>query len=108
MTDIEQFLKSCIDLDPQDLESEFVKYPGNLAFWNSKHTDSVRSYLFAKMHREEVEAALQLDIRASAETLGKKVTEKIIESMVLVSKGYKEARVAEIEAEAEDESEAGE
>lgn len=92
----ERAVRDAVTIVPEALEEEFVRLPGDLAYWNAKHADAVRDHLTAKAHYETVRARAAIAIRASSE---KKPTEAAIQELLDVDDAVVGSRTALIETE---------
>lgn len=85
------------DIDPLALDEEFQRTPADFAFWSHKLSEATKTSLRAKFERDRVGAKLLIEMR---ETLGKKTVDEI-EARVTTHPDFVEAKLAEIDAEAE-------
>jgi hypothetical protein len=61
--DVDEYLKKSVDIEPMAIEEEFVRLPGDLAYWNERYARAVNDYLKAKVGRERTESRLYLEQR---------------------------------------------
>lgn len=120
--DIEDYLKDCVDIEPEALQEEFVRLPADLAYWNHQLALAVKELQQAKFVREQTYARRRTELRedlmaasraayekayeeAENETERKKLRLKAptvddIDSAAVSDSEYAEARQREIDAEA--------
>jgi len=89
--EIDDYLKKSVDIEPMAIEEEFVRLPGDLAYWNERYARAVTSYLTNKIQRERIEARLYLEQR---EHLTAKVNVEVAEG----KKGGKAPTIDEIKS----------
>lgn len=92
-----------IDLDDAQLNEEYTKYSGDLAYWNARYVKALRSYMLAKFIYEKTRARLWLEIREDAKAEGDRLTADDLKCEVRMRDEYEQAHLALIEAEAEKE-----
>lgn len=81
LVDVTMLAKSC-NIDPNNIQGEFVNLPGELAYWCTQYAEAVEAYLTKKAAFEVKEAELASAIRAKLDLTGKKATEATIEEGV--------------------------
>lgn len=70
------------DIDILDLQTEFVRLPGELARQNEEVADCMRVYLQCKRNKEALHSALYLRFRESHSSETKRVTEAFVEALI--------------------------
>jgi hypothetical protein len=100
--DEDQYLDDCTQIEPMALQEEFVRLPGDMAYWASRYATVYKLYLDAKLVRERVTAELKEQHRNRL-TLNSKgrVTVDEVESAVLMDANYLEAKSSENALESE-------
>lgn len=91
-------VKDCTTIEPLQIQEEFVRTPGDIAYWAEQYSLALETALTAKADRDKVEAETLLRIRKDAEAQGGKVTEKVVAALVEVDPTYQDALRAEIKA----------
>lgn len=99
--EVEEHLKEALEIDDQDLKTEFSRTPGDIAYWNARYGDAIQVALESEEARQRLEAELGLEYRERFSGEGKKITEETIKAAVRSDERYRLARRAEMEAEAE-------
>jgi hypothetical protein len=90
-----------VDIDLDDMTSEYAAMGHNLAVWGQTHATANEAFARAKFAREQVWARKRMEIRETQEAAGKKLTEGSLDALIVVDPDYEEVKFAEIEAEAE-------
>ena len=86
----ESYAKECVKLEPTALESEFVRYTADFAFWGQKVAETKQQESLAKLSLEVLEA--DLDTMAREALAGdKKPTEAMIGAWVTKHPAHTEA-----------------
>jgi len=98
--DPDEYLRDCVRIEPLVIEEEFVRLPADLAFWNERYSQCVRTFLMAKLDADECEARLRIVHREMLLATGAKVTESQVDSAVTQDGATRDARIRLIEAEA--------
>jgi hypothetical protein len=97
---VTKYLRECVTIEPLALEEEFLRVPADLAYWGARFADAQKEAALAKLHRDEVEAAIDKEHRSDAAAMGEKVTEKVISSRVQTDERMKAIELSLIDAEA--------
>lgn len=61
--EIDDWLKTCIDIEPLALEEEFVRLPADYAYWNARFSTGLRAFNVAKVALERIDARLHIEMR---------------------------------------------
>lgn len=95
--------QDAVKIESFALEEEFVRLPGDLAFWNAKYSAVYHYWLSRKMILAQVTAEVSQAERTQLEgiTGAKRVTISEVEAALVLNPEYQQAKVKEIEAEAE-------
>jgi hypothetical protein len=93
-------LREATVIEPKMLEEEYIRIPGDLAYWNEQYCRAREGHLRAELAREVDEANLRLEVRAKLVEQGSKVTEGTLDAMVVTDPRYRETREREITADA--------
>ena len=62
--DTQEYLRECLDLDPEQLNEEFCKIPGAIAWWNARFADASKRAAVAKLDYEREWARLYVLLSA--------------------------------------------
>lgn len=57
-------LRAAVNIDPLFLKEEFVRIPGDLAYWNSQFAKAHREFLLAKLRANEIASTQRIILRA--------------------------------------------
>lgn len=95
----EDYLRECIQVEPEALRQEFIRIPADLAYWGERFAVAVREHLAAEHHRKVTYAKVHLIVKQTAADKGQKISEKDTEAWVEQTPEVMAARAAEIEAE---------
>jgi hypothetical protein len=93
----EKLIRSATQIEPIAINEEFVRLPGDLAYWNGVYADAVRNLLDAQRLSDAGEARIREGYRAK---VTEKVTEKYLDSCVAMDADFAKLREAEDDAEA--------
>lgn len=85
-------------IDPLLIRSEYVRLPGDYAYWNGQYADAIEASLKAELRRKTTEARLSIHFRSNLGSEGAKVTEGIIKERVESSEEWTNVKLEEIEA----------
>ena len=101
--DPEAYLSECTRIEPLALEEEYVRLPGDMAYWNGRYADVYRHWLEVKVQRDLVYHRLHKDYREALENKanGTRITIKEVESMVAQDSDYLDVKAKELVAESE-------
>jgi glycine/D-amino acid oxidase-like deaminating enzyme len=99
--DVDEITYRAATIDDLAIDEEFVRLPGDLAYWNARHADALRAYLLAKLELESVEARVQIASREELFGEMSRPTEAAIHARVVVDALYVAARRALLETEVE-------
>lgn len=97
--ELDEFFRSCIEIDPLDLNSAYVKMPANFAYWSEKYAQALRSELRLEQLLRNTESQLRIEKRELLELNGSRVTESMVESSVIRDPGFQKAKFSALEAE---------
>ena len=98
--DIDDYLKQCIELEPEAINEEFARMSADYAYWNERYAAANKSHLAAEWEEEKVEARLYLHFKEPAD--GKKPpTEAAVDAAVKLSPEYDAAHLKVLEYAAE-------
>lgn len=84
--EIDDWLKSCIEIEPAALEEEFVRLPADYAYWNERFACGLRAFNVAKIQLDRVEARLHIEMR---ETLTAQAADAAIAEAAVAEPGTK-------------------
>ena len=76
----DDYLFDCVTIDENDLTSEYVRVPADMAYWGKRAADAERDHLLAKVRVEEAEASAQQRARDRLEN--DPSTKRVTEAMV--------------------------
>ena len=99
MGSLDVYLRECVTIDPLQISAEYIRLPGDLAYWNAQYAEALRAFLRAELSRKVLWARLEPMIRGSIIAKGGKPTEAQVKAAVDGNSDYVEALEAEVEAE---------
>lgn len=94
------YLKESVEIIPEAIREEFVRLPADMAFWGERYAEAVKAYLVAEHECKVVRAQVRLATRELGSLDGRKLTEADVDAKVETDERYRQAKLAEIEAEA--------
>lgn len=97
---VDDYLLDCVNVEPLQIQEEFVRVPRDLAYWNQRYADAYEAFLRAKVELERTEGMRRLHIRAQLEDAGVKITEALVDAKLSVDEEVYTAKVTLLEAEA--------
>lgn len=107
--DVDEFLASCVHIEPMALSEEFVRLPADFAYWNERFAKASRLHASTKQQRERIYSQLLLENRMASEAVPQldpnksnkhvKMTVGEIEARITLDPAYQTAREAEVDAE---------
>lgn len=95
------FLRECVTILPEDIQTQFEEIPGQLAYWNAQYGKALRAHLNAAVDVKVTRARVytQLIEQAIAQG-GKKPTEEHLKALVETNEDLIEQQYVAAEAEA--------
>lgn len=63
LVELEDFLRECVGIDPLQINEEFVRIPGQLAYWNARYAKSLKRFLTLKVDLDIQRARLEPILR---------------------------------------------
>jgi hypothetical protein len=101
--DPDKYLNECVAIDEFALQAEYMRLPADYAYWNARYAEVYRFLLRSKMTRDQLQARLHKEYRArlEAQRSSGRVTIAEVDAEVEADPEYLEAKVTEIEADAE-------
>lgn len=100
--EIDAYLRDCVKIEPLALEEEFIRLPGDMAYWNARYAEVYRYWLERKFMTEQIEARRGIELHLQLEaTRPKPPTIAELSRAVQTDPEYIQARGKEIVAEAE-------
>lgn len=96
---LDAFLRESVGIDASNIDGEFRRIPGDLAYWNTLYAHALRDMLKGKMHLDVTRARLDSEMRIRLLNEGAKVTESNVAAMVEQDQEFMEVRLAYIDAE---------
>jgi hypothetical protein len=97
----EEYLGKCVRIDPLDIQSEFIRIPGDLAYWNDQYATALRAALMAKVDLEILKSQLDPLVRQALLDAGGKATEPMVGAAIETNDEVIEAKYHMVEAEVE-------
>lgn len=98
--DLDPYLAECLNINPENIQEEFIAIPGLIAYWNARYADAQRAHLKAKHKLDVREAQLMGICRQEIINAGGKPTEAMVAAAVQTNEEFIRARAAANEAEA--------
>lgn len=93
-----------VKIDELALDEEFIRFAGDLAYWNAVYSNAIKEYLIEKDECEIIRAKVWIRTKEKTKNDKPKPTVDDLKAMVTLDKEYKKARARLIDAEAEKES----
>lgn len=98
--EVDDYYKTCLELEPELINEEFARMSGDFAYWNEKYAAANKAQLLAEWQEEQAEAALYLKYKETPE--GKKPpTEAAVDASVKLDPLYATAHLKTLEHQAE-------
>ena len=91
------YVKECVTVDEDEVNSEFARLPTDLAYWNKLYSRAVRDEMATKLNYKKVYAERSQVLREELKESGK-VTEAMLESAVQMDVAYQQAYLKHIDA----------
>jgi hypothetical protein len=99
LDELELYLTTVANIDPLNINDEFVRIPSDIAYCNALYSDARKDKLYAELVRTRTVARLRIEHRERLLEEEKKATEGMISSAVEDDDRYQLAYQAEIDAE---------
>jgi len=99
--EVERYLLDCVEIHPEDLDTEFQRLPGDVAYWGERYSNAVEFALRAKLDLDVIKAKLHLEIKEDALASGSKMTVGDLDARVHADPAYVDAAARLVTAEAE-------
>lgn len=97
-TELDAYLRQCVRINPEDIQGEFIRIPGDLAYWNAQYAKAMREHLLAKIDENVLEAQLEPIVRQGLREAGAKITENMVSSAIQSHESLVEAKRRTAEA----------
>lgn len=94
----DSYLRDCLRINPEDIQAEFIRIPGDLAYWNAQYSQAIRAHLHAKLDEKLLEANLEPVVRQALRDAGAKITEAMVKAGIESHDDYVAAQRKTIEA----------
>jgi hypothetical protein len=91
-------VKEVTTIEPAALQEEFVRTPGDIAYWAEQYSVALEAQLTAEADRKRIREEVLLQVRQLLENSGEKATEKVVAAMVETNATYLAAVSADIKA----------
>jgi len=101
LSELESYLRDCVNIDPLEVQAEFIRLPGDLAYWNARYARALRAHLTSKIAVNVTYARLEPKLRMAITDAGGKATEAMVKSAVEGNADYILAQERAVEAEVE-------
>lgn len=102
VVDRDAFLADCVKIEPAALQEEFVRLPGDFAYWAEQHALATESFLTAEAGRKHEEARLYLLAGQKVNpATGKSYTIDGVKALVETDPSFQAAKHVEVQAEVE-------
>jgi hypothetical protein len=99
--DSEEFLNRCVEIDPLQLQEEYIRLPGDTAFWNARYAEAYRRWLEVKIERDVTLAEAAQEARAVLKDRGAKATVAEVEEQQALDVDVIRVRKLEAQLEAD-------
>jgi len=99
--EIDDFLKQCIDLEPEAISEEFSRMSGDYGYWNEKYSAVNKAFLQAEWEEERTKARLYLKYKEPSIDGKKPPTEAGVEAAVVLDPAYEAAHLECLKYQAE-------
>lgn len=99
--EMDAYLRECLHINPEDIQAEFVRIPGDLAYWNSRFASAMRAHLHSKLDEKVLKANLEPAVRVALQAAGAKITEGMVTAGIESDDSYIEAQRRTIDCEVE-------
>lgn len=94
----DEYLTTSVALDPLDIETECERAPTDLLEWGRNLADALHAQATAAAEEKFTEATLDAEVRQHLSLAGTKITEKAVESTILVDPRMRDATRSRNEA----------
>jgi hypothetical protein len=99
---VEEYLRDCVDLNPDVLDEEMVRLPADYAYWNERHTIAFRNFQHSKLEEDRIRSQRRLEMREEhAGEKGKGPTMDDLKAMVDLDGDVQQSALDTINAEVE-------
>jgi hypothetical protein len=98
---LDEYLRECVRIDPLDIQAEFIRVPGDLAYWNDRYADALREFLISEADFKILKAQLEPLTRQALLDAGGKTTEAQVKAAIDSDDQVLEAQRRCVEAEVE-------
>lgn len=78
----DEYLRVCVSIDAENVQEDMRRVAADYAFWNERHADTIGAGMATKAALDQTKAARRMEIRASFDGQGKKVTEATLDAEV--------------------------
>lgn len=81
-TDRDTFLRQSLEIEPDQLNKEFIRVPGQLAYWNGQYAEAYKAAGLAKINYDRAWAQLYCALKAQQEGSKKPFTVDHLKALV--------------------------
>lgn len=97
--DFDEVLYSSVNINSLDINSEYMRVPADIAYWNAKVAQATKRALMSKIVLSQTAARLRIECRADLELQSAKVTESMVDAAVETNEEMEAARIASVTSE---------
>lgn len=101
LANLDAYLRECVKIDPLNIQGEFIRLSGDLAYWNDQYAEALRSYLTAEVDLKILKAQLEPIARQALIDAGGRTTEAQVKAFIEEHDQVIEAKRKEIDSEVE-------
>lgn len=84
----DEYLKECVRINPEDIQSEYLRIPADLAYWNAQYATALRAHLMAEVDLKIMKGRLIPMIREQIVIKGGKPTVDQVDALVESNEDY--------------------
>lgn len=97
--ELDAYLRQCVNINPEDIQGEFVRVSGYLAYWNTKYAEAMKNHLHAKIDTKVLASRLDPIVRQALTAAGAKLTEAMVKAAIVEHEQMVEAERYEADCE---------
>ncbi len=84
----DEYFRECVRINPEDIQSEFIRIPADLAYWNKQYADALKVYLDLEIDVKVTKGRVYTLCKDMIVMKGGKPTEEQMKALVESNEDY--------------------
>ncbi len=95
----DDYLRECVRINPEDIQAEFLRIPGDLAYWNAQYAIALKAFLNAEIDVKVTKGRVYAASKEAIIARNGKPTEEAMKALVESNEDYIAQQYACVDAE---------